>query len=138
MIFWPTAVFRREHRADYERIEQDVDGPRLLPQAADRGAAGDFGLTSKDNAAFVAGLGTYDGVVTYDAIGGLRAPKGAVVVDMAGGEATLRAIHATLGDRLKYSCRVGFTQWQDAKAKSRICRACGRYSSSPRIASRRA
>ena len=36
---------------------------------------------------------------------------------MAGGEATLRAIHSTLGDDLKYSCRVGFTQWQDAKAK---------------------
>ena len=34
---------------------------------------------------------------------------------MAGGEATLRAIHAALGDDLKYSCRVGFTQWQDAK-----------------------
>lgn len=74
------------------------------------------GLTSKPNAAFVAGLGTYDRVVTYDAIGTLRAPKGAVSVDMAGGEATLRAIHATLGDSLKYSCRVGFTQWQDAKA----------------------
>lgn len=73
------------------------------------------GLTSKGNAAFVAGLGTYDSVVTYDAIGGLRAPTGAVVVDMAGGEATLRAIHAALGDQLKYSCRVGLTQWQDAK-----------------------
>src|SRR5262249_23828840 len=32
------------------------------------------GLTSQGNAAFVAGLGTYDGVVIYDAIGGLRAP----------------------------------------------------------------
>ena len=73
------------------------------------------GLTSKGNAAFVAGLGTYDSVVTYDAIGGLRAPTGAVVVDMAGGEATLRAVHAALGDQLKYSCRVGLTQWQDAK-----------------------
>ena len=61
------------------------------------------GLTSKGNAAFVAGLGTYDSVVTYDAIGGLRAPNGAVVVDMAGGEATLRAVHAALGDQLKYS-----------------------------------
>jgi Protein of unknown function (DUF2855) len=74
------------------------------------------GLTSKGNAAFVAGLGTYDSVVTYDAIGGLRAPRGAVVVDMAGGETMLRAIHTTLGHALKYSCRVGFTQWQDAKA----------------------
>ena len=74
------------------------------------------GLTSQGNAAFVAGLGTYDRVETYDAIGNLRAPKGAVVVDMAGGEATLRAIHAALGDTLKYSCRVGLTQWQDAKS----------------------
>jgi hypothetical protein len=40
------------------------------------------GLTSPRNAAFVAGLGIYDGVVTYDAAGGLRAPRGAVVVDM--------------------------------------------------------
>lgn len=74
------------------------------------------GLTSKANAAFVGGLGTYDRVVTYDAIGEMRAPKGAVVVDMAGGEATLRSVHGALGDDLKYSCRVGFTQWQDAKA----------------------
>src|SRR5262245_24985573 len=73
------------------------------------------GLTSTRNAAFVAGLGTYDRVVTYDGIGRLRAPQGAVVVDLAGGETTLRAIHAQLGDELKYSCRVGLTQWHDAK-----------------------
>jgi Protein of unknown function (DUF2855) len=73
------------------------------------------GLTSTRNADFITKLGTYDRAVTYDAIGDLRAPQGAVVVDMAGGEATLRAVHATLGDELKYSCRVGFTQWQDAK-----------------------
>jgi hypothetical protein len=73
------------------------------------------GLTSQRNAAFVAGLGIYDAVVTYDAIGALRAPNGAVVVDMAGGEAELRAIHSALGDALKYCCRVGFTHWQDFK-----------------------
>jgi hypothetical protein len=74
------------------------------------------GLTSQRNAAFVAGLGTYDSALTYDAIGTLKAPNGAVVVDMAGGESTLRAIHSALAGDLKYSCRVGFTQWQDAKA----------------------
>ena len=73
------------------------------------------GLTSQGNAAFVSGLGTYDGVVTYDAIDGLSAPSGAVVVDMAGSEATLRAIHATLGGGLEYSCRVGLTHWHDTK-----------------------
>lgn len=75
-----------------------------------------IGLTSDRNAAFVATLGTYDSAVTYDAIGNLKAPGGAVVVDMAGGETTLRAIHSALAGDLKYSCRVGFTQWQDAKA----------------------
>jgi hypothetical protein len=73
------------------------------------------GVTSPRNAAFVAGLGIHDRVVTYDAIGGVRTPKGAVVVDMAGGEATLRAIHWALGEELKYSCRVGLTHWQDTK-----------------------
>lgn len=73
------------------------------------------GLTSQRNAAFVAGLGTYDGVVTYDAVGALRALKGAVIVDMAGGEAMLRALHSALGNDLRYSCRVGLTQWQDTK-----------------------
>jgi hypothetical protein len=72
------------------------------------------GLTSKRNAGFVAGLGTYDRTVTYDAVGGPSAARGAVLVDIAGGEATLRAVHAALGDELKYSCRVGFTQWRDA------------------------
>jgi hypothetical protein len=80
------------------------------------GRPGIVGLTSPRNAAFVAGLGTYDRVVTYDAIAALGAPGGAVVVDMAGGEATLRAVHTRLGDDLKYSCRVGFTQRHDAKA----------------------
>ena len=71
------------------------------------------GLTSPRNAAFVGGLGVYDSVITYDALGALQAPNGAVVVDMAGGEAVLRAIHSALGDALRYSCRVGFTHWQD-------------------------
>ncbi len=73
------------------------------------------GLTSQRNAAFVAGLGMYDGVMTYDAAGGLRAPGGAVVVDMAGGAATLRALHSALRDDVKYSCRVGLTHWQDTQ-----------------------
>ncbi len=73
------------------------------------------GLTSKANAAFVAGLGTYD--QRRDLRRDRRAARArrAPWAWMAGGEATLRAVHAALGDDLKYSCRVGFTQWQDAK-----------------------
>jgi hypothetical protein len=78
------------------------------------------GLTSQGNAAFVAGLGLYDGVLTYDAIGGLQAPRGAVAVDMAGSAATLRALHSVLGDDLRYSCRVGLTHWRDTKPETAV------------------
>ncbi len=83
---------------------------------AQRGGVRIIGLTSAGNVAFVKRLGTYSDVIAYDATAGLSAPGGAVVVDMAGGEATLRAVHTALGAQLKYSCRVGFTQWQDAAA----------------------
>ena len=64
------------------------------------GAAGDCWAPSKADAAFVAGLSTYDDVVTYDAVGGLVA-NGRCGSWMAGGEATLRAVHVALGDELE-------------------------------------
>ena len=54
-------------------------------------------------------------VRTYEAIGILSAPQGAVLVDLAGGAATLHSVHAALGDQLKYSCRVG---WSRSQARS--------------------
>jgi hypothetical protein len=72
-----------------------------------------IGLTSSTRAAFAEALGYYDIIETYDAIAGLAAPGGVVVVDLAGSIATLRAIHSALGSGLKYSCRVGFTHWHD-------------------------
>lgn len=72
-----------------------------------------IGLTSARHARFVSRLSIYDRVVPYEGIGSLDLPEGAVSIDMAGGATTLSAIHETLGDRLKYSCRVGLTHWQD-------------------------
>ena len=74
----------------------------------DRGAVRSIALTSVRNAAFCAGLGCYDEVVTYDAIDDL-APRSAVLVDMAGNAGVNAAIHHRFGDELRYDCRIGIT-----------------------------
>jgi hypothetical protein len=67
------------------------------------------GLTSAGNAAFVASLGYYDRVVTYDALEGLAADEPLVFVDMAGNGAVRDAVHRRCADQLRYSCSVGLT-----------------------------
>ena len=68
------------------------------------------GLTSPGNAAFVARLGCYSKVLTYDQVSALDVAP-AAFVDMAGNAALRRDLHTHLGDALKYSCSVGGTHW---------------------------
>lgn len=70
-----------------------------------------IGLTSSTNEPFVARLGYYDRVVTYDALAQLDADVPVVFVDMAGNGRVLRAVHSHFKDRLRYSCLVGATHW---------------------------
>ncbi len=66
------------------------------------------GLTSRGNLEFVRGTGLYDEVLDYANL--LPLPENsAVFVDFAGDSQVLRAVHETLGERLKYSCLVGAT-----------------------------
>ena len=67
------------------------------------------GLTSPARRDWVEGLGLYDSVMTYEDIGKLRAPGGAVLVDFAGDRAVIRGVHEQLGDDLVRSVMVGFT-----------------------------
>ena len=67
------------------------------------------GLTSAARRDWVEGLGLYDSVMTYEDIGKLRAPGGAVLVDFAGDRAVIRGVHEQLGDDLIRSVMVGFT-----------------------------
>lgn len=80
--------------------------------AGGRAPGGIVGLTSPGNRAFVASLGCYDQVVSYDEIASLPADRAAVLVDMAGNEGVRRAVHAHLRDALRYSCLVGVTHWE--------------------------
>jgi NADPH:quinone reductase-like Zn-dependent oxidoreductase len=69
------------------------------------------GLTSPRNLEFVRKLGCYDEVVTYDEVRSLDAAKPTVYVDMAGSGPLRRAVHEHFGGRLKHSCAVGVTHW---------------------------
>ncbi|MCZ6711342.1 MAG: DUF2855 family protein [Gammaproteobacteria bacterium] len=70
------------------------------------------GVTSSANAAFVAGLGCYDEVVSYQDIAEIDR-SASVIVDMAGDGEVLAALHNHLDSELKYSCLVGATHWEE-------------------------
>lgn len=75
-----------------------------------RGATTVVGVTSARNRAFVEGLGTYDRVVTYDAVDAVAAAP-AVLVDVAGNADVRAAVHGHLGEHLASSLQVGGTHW---------------------------
>jgi NADPH:quinone reductase-like Zn-dependent oxidoreductase len=78
------------------------------------------GLTSGRNAPFVEKLGCYDRVVPYEAIASLPAEDPAVLVDMAGDGQVSHAVHHHFGDRLKHSCVVGMTHWENRGAAGEL------------------
>jgi hypothetical protein len=69
------------------------------------------GLTSPANAAFLQGLGFFDQVIAYDAIGGMTVETPAALVDFAGNPAVMGAVHHRLGEGLMHSAIVGATHW---------------------------
>jgi hypothetical protein len=66
-------------------------------------------LTSPSRREWVEGLGIYDEVLTYDDVSELRASGGVVLIDFAGDQALVHAVHEQLGDALARSILVGFT-----------------------------
>src|SRR5262249_35323984 len=78
-----------------------------------------IGLTSPSNVDFVRGLGCYDDVMTYDAIGSLPQEPTAFV-DMAGSADLRRKLHHHLGDRLVYSRRVGLTHLDPEQGEEKL------------------
>ena len=78
-----------------------------------RGKHPSIGMTSSSNKAFVESIGCYDQVISYDEITNLNADIPSILVDMAGGKATLTAIHCHFTEQLCYSCRIGATHHSD-------------------------
>jgi hypothetical protein len=68
-----------------------------------------IGLTSAGNTGFVAALGCYDEVVTYDRVSSLPTDTPVAFVDMAGNSALRAELHRHFGEQMKCSLRVGLT-----------------------------
>jgi hypothetical protein len=85
----------------------------LAQRRGREGAVNIVGLTSPQNIAFTRGLGCYDQVLAYDAVGSLPAGVPSVYVDMSGSASERAAVHGHFGDALKYSCSVGGTHWDE-------------------------
>jgi hypothetical protein len=77
------------------------------------------GLTSQRNAGFVADLGLYDSVVTYDDLS-LLSVAPTVVVDMSGDNAVVVGVHRRLGDAVVHSMAVGATHWENVAGGQQI------------------
>ena len=85
-----------------------------------RGERPAIGITSEANRDFVESLGCYQHVVSYNEISNLDANIASVLVDMAGGQKTLSAIHHHFTENLRYSCRIGATQHDDINIKDTL------------------
>ena len=77
-----------------------------------RGQCEVVGLTSRANMPFVSRTGYYDRVIGYDDVQALSREPAAVFVDFAGNATLAGAVHRQLSERLKYSCSVGITHWE--------------------------
>ncbi|WP_223787486.1 DUF2855 family protein [Marinicella meishanensis] len=69
------------------------------------------GLTSAANQAFVASLGCYAQVLSYEELAQIEADKTAVIVDFSGNGAVLNELHARLGKHMINTWHVGLTHW---------------------------
>lgn len=81
--------------------------------AADDGGRTIVGVTSAGNVARVAALGLYTQVATYDDIADIDAGTPAVIVDMSGNGTVLAALHAHLGDNMRFTSNVGLTHYDE-------------------------
>ena len=68
-----------------------------------------IGLTSAGNSGFVASLGCYDEVVSYDRVTSLPSDAPVAFVDMAGNSALRAELHHHFRDQMTCSVRVGLT-----------------------------
>jgi hypothetical protein len=81
--------------------------------AQDDAAPMSVALTSARNKAMVEGLGLYDAVATYDALEKVDAASTTVIVDMSGNGGVLSALHARLGDNMRFCSNVGVTHYEE-------------------------
>lgn len=84
-----------------------------LALADDESSPPAVALTSRSNLAWVSGLGLYSGAHDYGELGAIDAAIPTVIVDMSGNGAVLSALHARLGNNMRYTASVGITHYDE-------------------------
>lgn len=115
---------------DQAKDEQDFGAKQVLVTSASSKTAISFaylyakrnapkarliGFTSDRNKAFVASLGFYDAVVTYEEIEAMDGLVATALIDLAGDPSLVARVHRHFGDQLSASIAVGFAHWDAAK-----------------------
>ena len=83
-------------------VKADAAAPRLVA------------LTSRRNLEKVAALGLYDEAHAYEDLAAIDAARPAAIVDMSGDGGMLAALHAHLGDNMRFTSNVGVTHYEAA------------------------
>jgi hypothetical protein len=83
-------------------VKADPASPRLVA------------LTSKRNLEKVTALGLYDEIRVYEDLASIDRSKASVIVDMSGDGKILAALHAHLGDNMRFTSNVGVTHYEAA------------------------
>ncbi len=81
--------------------------------ADDDAAPPTVALTSAKNESMVTALGYYDRTESYDSMAAIDASIPTVIIDMSGNGSVLSALHARLGDNMRYCSNVGVTHYED-------------------------
>lgn len=83
--------------------------------ASDPSSPEAIALTSPGNLAMVRRLGLYSTVHSYDDIASIDATVATVIADMSGNGKVLSALHAHLGDKMRYCANVGVTHYDESQ-----------------------
>jgi Protein of unknown function (DUF2855) len=79
-----------------------------------------IGLTSAGNADFVASLGCYEEVVTYDRVTSMPPHTAVAFIDMAGNSELRGRLHRHFGEHMKYSGRIGLTHQDSTNTEAEL------------------
>ncbi|MCU0443997.1 MAG: DUF2855 family protein [Microscillaceae bacterium] len=78
-----------------------------------------IGFTSAPNVNFVQGLDYYEQVLDYQQVTDLDPEQTYVIVDFSGNQTLQIAIQKQVKDKLKYTCAVGLTHWDQLKSEEK-------------------
>ena len=103
-----------------------------------RGEKQVVGITSQSNVEFCQSLGCYDHVVVYDELQSLDPEQAVVLVDMSGNAGVIGSLHHHYNDKLRYSCMIGATHYNDMGSTEGLPGAVPEFFFAPSQAQKRA